>query len=343
MISVAGVTKRYGDLVAVNRATFQVDRGEVVGFLGPNGAGKTTTMRMITGTLQPDEGDVLIDGVPIGDDLTGAKARIGYLPEANPLYDDMLVVEFLEYVARLRGMDDKQTRDGIGKAVEETGLADVFFRPISEISKGYRQRTGMAGAILHEPEILVLDEPTEGLDPNQRVDIRNLVSSLGSERTVILSTHVMQEVEATCDRLLVIANGKLAADGKVADLMDASGGVSRYTVEAAGDGVAEGLARLPGVARHTSRQVNGRVRVQLEAASDDELRPQIFRMATQRDWVLWELRRERATLEEIFRELTTDSGALAEENTGAERTAQEENLREPTTDSGIPKEDGGAA
>ena len=312
MISVAGVTKRYGPIVAVDQATFEVDRGEVVGFLGPNGAGKTTTMRMLTGTLQPDEGTILFDGAPIGDNLTRAKARIGYLPEANPLYDDMLVCEFLEYVARLRGMDDAQARAGIGRAVEETGLADVFFRPISEISKGFRQRTGMAGAILHEPEILVLDEPTEGLDPNQRVEIRKLVSSLGSERTVILSTHVMQEVEATCDRLLVISKGAIAADGTVAELMDAGRGISRYTVEADGDGVVEALRGLPGVGDHTAEPVNGRVRVRLETTGDQELRPEIFRMATERGWVLWELRRERATLEQVFRELTMDGPEAAE-------------------------------
>ena len=306
MISVEGVTKRYGPIVAVDGATFEVNRGEVVGFLGPNGAGKTTTMRMLTGTLQPDEGEIRFDGTPIGDDLTAAKSRVGYLPEANPLYDDMLVCEFLEYVSRLRGLDDAAARRGIGRAVEETGLEDVFFRPISEISKGYRQRTGMAGAILHEPEILVLDEPTEGLDPNQRVEIRKLVNSLGSERTVILSTHVMQEVEATCDRLLIISNGAIAADGTVAQLMDAARGVTRYTVEAEGDGVAETLHGLPGVSDHSSEPVNGRLRVHLEATGDHELRPEIFRLATERGWVLWELTRERATLEELFHELTME-------------------------------------
>ncbi len=305
MISVEEVTKRYGSLVAVNRASFAVDRGEVVGFLGPNGAGKTTTMRMLTGTLQPDEGEIRFDGTPIGDNLTEAKSRVGYLPEANPLYDDMLVCEFLEYVARLRGMDPAAARPAISNAVAETGLEDVFFRPISEISKGYRQRAGMAGAILHQPEILVLDEPTEGLDPNQRVEIRKLVNSLGSERTVILSTHVMQEVEATCDRLLIISDGSIAADGTVAELMDSRRGVSRYTVEAEGDGVIEGLCALPTVADHTAVKVDGRVRVGLETTGDRELRPDIFRMATERGWVLWELRRERATLEQVFRALTT--------------------------------------
>lgn len=313
MISVEGVTKRYDSLVAVDKASFEVSRGEVVGFLGPNGAGKTTTMRMLTGTLQPDEGAIRFDGKPIADNLTEAKARVGYLPEANPLYDDMLVCEFLEFVARLRGMDEAQSRSRIDDAVEETGLHEVFFRPISELSKGYRQRTGMAGAILHQPEILVLDEPTEGLDPNQRVEIRKLVSSLGSERTVILSTHVMQEVEATCDRLLVISRGAIAADGTVAELLDAAKGGARYTVEAEGDGVAEALRALPGVADHSAESVNGRVRVRLEAPAGRELRPEIFQLASSSGWVLWELRREKANLEQLFRELTTGPGGAGGE------------------------------
>lgn len=318
MISVEGVTKRYGSIVAVDQASFEVDRGEVVGFLGPNGAGKTTTMRMLTGTLQPDEGAIRFDGRPIADDLTGAKSRVGYLPEANPLYDDMLVCEFLEFVARLRGMDEAEARDGIGRAVEETGLADVFFRPVAELSKGYRQRTGMAGAILHQPEILVLDEPTEGLDPNQRVEIRKLVSSLGSERTVILSTHVMQEVEATCDRLLVISRGAIAADGTVAELMNERRRGARYVVEAEGDGVSDALAALPGVREHAAESVNGRVRVQLDTGGDSELRPEIFKLAAASGWVLWELRRERETLEQLFRDLTAEPAGADPEAAAAD-------------------------
>lgn len=306
MISVEGVTKRFGPLVAVDRVSFEVDRGEVVGFLGPNGAGKTTTMRMLTGTLQPDEGVIRFEGTPIGEDLTGAKARVGYLPEANPLYDEMLVCEYLEFVADLRGLDPATARSGISDAVDETGLGDVFFRPISELSKGFRQRTGMAAAILHRPEILVLDEPTEGLDPNQRVEIRRLVNTLGSERTVLLSTHVMQEVEATCTRLLIITRGAIAANGTVSELMDAQKGISHYTVEAAGDGIAEALRDLPGVTGHSVEKANGRTRVQLETAGNEELRPTIFSLATEKGWVLWELHRERATLEQIFRELTAD-------------------------------------
>ena len=307
MISVEGVTKRFGNLTAVRDLHFDVNRGEVVGFLGPNGAGKTTTMRMLTGTLEPDEGRVLFEGTPIDHDLSASKKRVGYLPEANPLYEEMLVAEYLEYTAQLKMLDPPSTRSAISDAVEETGIAEVFFRPISELSKGYRQRTGLAAAILHHPEILILDEPTEGLDPNQRVDIRNLVSALGQERTVLLSTHVMQEVEATCTRLLIVNRGELAADGTVDDLLAAGKGLSQYTVEAEGDGVAEALSQLRGVDSHMSEDVEGRTRVQLSVAGSGELRPDIFRLATEQRWVLWELHRGQASLEQLFREITEDA------------------------------------
>jgi len=313
MISVEGVTKRFGELVAVRDLDFEIDRGEVVGFLGPNGAGKTTTMRMLTGTLEPDEGRVLYDQVPISQDLTAAKERLGYLPETNPLYEEMLVVEYLEYAAQLRMLSPVTARSAISDAVDETGIDDVFFRPVSELSKGYRQRVGLAAAILHHPEILVLDEPTEGLDPNQRVDIRNLVSELGKERTVLLSTHVLQEVEATCTRLLIINRGSLVASGTVAELLSAGKGRSQYTVEVEGDGVAEALSRLPGVDSHTVEQVEGRTRVKLEVSGSDELRPEISRMANERQWVLWELHRGQASLEQLFRELTTEADEGGEE------------------------------
>ncbi len=322
MISVEGATKRYGHLVAVDRLTFEVGRGEVVGFLGPNGAGKSTTMKMLTGTLQPDEGAVLFDGAPISDDLMGAKRRIGYLPEANPLYDEMLVVEYLEYVADLRDLHGDEERRAVSDAVEETGIGDVFYRPISELSKGYRQRVGLAGAILHRPEVLILDEPTEGLDPNQRVEIRRLVSDLGRERTVLLSTHVMQEVEATCSRLLILSKGRMAATGTVQDILSSrSAGAVRYVVEAEGDGVAEGLAALGGVASHRVEPVDGRVRVHLQVGGDEELRPAIFELARSRAWTLWELHRERSSLEEVFRNLTSESHAAEEASSDASAEA----------------------
>jgi ABC-2 type transport system ATP-binding protein len=309
MISVESVSKRYGGVTAVDRLTFAVERGEVVGFLGPNGAGKTTTMRMITGTLQPDEGTVLLDGVPIVNDPLAAKRRIGYLPEANPLYDELIVAEYLDYVADLRGLSPQDAKADVRAAVDETDIGEVFYRPIGECSKGYRQRIGLASAILHRPEVLILDEPTEGLDPNQRVEIRRLVSTLGRERTVLLSTHVMQEVEATCSRLVIISQGRLAAEGSVQSLLASKIGGARYVVEAEGSGVAESLGGLAGVVSHNAESVSGRVRVSLEAGDDRELRPEIFAMARDRGWTLWELHRERASLEQLFRSLTAEAPA----------------------------------
>ena len=207
MISVEGVTKRYGPIVAVDRATFEVNRGEVVGFLGPNGAGKTTTMRMLTARSSPTRAGFASTARRSGRTSPRPSRVWATCPKPTRSTTTCWSASSWSTWPGLRGLNEAQARGGIGRVVEETGLADVFFRPIAEISKGYRQRTGMAGAILHEPEILVLDEPTEGLDPNQRVEIRKLVNALGAERTVILSTHVMQEVEATCDRLLVISRG----------------------------------------------------------------------------------------------------------------------------------------
>jgi len=306
MITVENVTKRYGDVTAVEDLSFEVARGEVVGFLGPNGAGKSTTMRMITGTLQPDSGSVRFDGAPITDDLSAAKRRVGYLPEANPLYDELLVSEYLEYVSELRSLSATEARSGIADAVDETDIASVFYRPVGECSKGYRQRIGLAAAILHRPEVLILDEPTEGLDPNQRVEIRRLVGALGQERTVLLSTHVMQEVEATCSRLVILRRGRLAANGSVEELIASRRAGLRYVVEAEGDGVAQALSDLDGVSGHSASSVEGRTRVVLDSSDARELRPEIFGLARERGWTLWELHRERASLEQLFHDLTAD-------------------------------------
>jgi ABC-2 type transport system ATP-binding protein len=309
MISVEGVSKRYGPVVAVDGISFEIGRGEVVGFLGPNGAGKTTTMRMLTGTLQPDAGEVRYDGRPIGEDLKAAKARVGYLPETNALYQEMLVAEYLEYAATLRGLEGAARRSALSDAVEETGIENVYGRPISQLSKGYRQRVGLAAAILHRPEILVLDEPTEGLDPNQRVGIRHLVGALGRDRTVLLSTHVLGEVEATCSRLLIVHNGRLVADGSVAELLETGRSAPRYVVEAEGDDVPGVLGTMPGVASTRADRVDGRDRVELVAANRQELRPAISRLAAEKGWTLWELHRERASLEQLFQQLTDEAGA----------------------------------
>jgi len=317
MIAVESVEKRYGEIRAVDGVTFGIDRGEVVGFLGPNGAGTTTMMRMLTGTLQPDVGSVSLDGRSIGDDLVRVKRRIGYLPESNPLYVDMLVSEYLEYAGVLRDLTGAARRHAIAAAVEQTGIGEVFYRPVSELSKGYRQRVGLAAAILHRPDVLVMDEPTEGLDPNQRVEIRRLISELGGERTVLLSTHVLQEVESTCNRLLIIHQGRLVADGGVADLLQAGGGGAGYVVEAEGDGVEPALAALPGVAAHSAERIGGRSRVRLTGSAGTELRPLISRLVAERGWTLWELYRERATLEQLFQSLTLEGRGVSGEERGA--------------------------
>ncbi|MFP3947670.1 MAG: ATP-binding cassette domain-containing protein [Gemmatimonadota bacterium] len=306
MITVDSVTKRYGPLKAVDDISFQIDPGEVVGFLGPNGAGKTTTMKILTGSLQPDEGDVSYDGVSIGEDVTGARKRVGYLPETNALYPEMLVSEYLTWAGELRSITGGALRRALPEVVERTGVGPVFTRPVSQLSKGFRQRVGLAAAILHEPEILVLDEPTEGLDPNQRVGIRELIRELGRERTVILSTHVLGEVEATCDRLLIIRKGKLVADGSVASLVEGQLAGPSYVVEARGDGVEETLAGLPGVTGHETAPVQGRIRVRLASDGSEDLRPVIFETAAEKGWTLWELHRERASLEDLFRTVTED-------------------------------------
>lgn len=309
MIAVDGVTKRYGDLVAVDDVSFEIDRGEVVGFLGPNGAGKSTTMKILTGSLQPDEGEIRLDGNSIGEDLLGAKRRIGYLPETNALYPDMLVSEYLDFTCELREIAGTRRRSALAMAVEQTGIEAVFTRPVSQLSKGYRQRVGLAAAIVHEPEILILDEPTEGLDPNQRVGIRDLVRELGKERTVLLSTHVLGEVEATCGRLLIINRGRMVAEGTVADIVEAQKGLYVYSVELRGDGAHAAFEAFPGVTGIESEPVEDRERFQISSTAEEDLRPRIFQLAADRGWTLWELHRAHESLEQVFRTLTIEADA----------------------------------
>lgn len=306
LLALDRVSKRFNGVTAVDDVSFAIGRGEVVGFLGPNGAGKSTTMRMITQYLDPDEGAIRFDGVPLAESGEAAKRRIGYLPENNPLYAEMLVAEYLEFVARLRDLGPAERPRATDEAVQATAIESVFRRPIAELSKGYRQRVGLAAAILHRPDLLVLDEPTEGLDPNQRVEIRHLISHLGRDRTVLLSTHVLPEVEHTCSRLLIINRGRLAADGPVAELIARAKGAATVTFEAEGPGVEEGARGLEGVTAVEARRLeNGRTRVSLASAGDRDLRPDLFRLAVARGWTVYELHQETGRLEDLFRELTT--------------------------------------
>jgi ABC-2 type transport system ATP-binding protein len=307
LLTLERVSKRFDGVPAVDDISFGVDRGQVVGFLGPNGAGKSTTMRMITQYFEPDGGTIRLDGIPLTEGGREAKRRIGYLPENNPLYAEMLVSEWLDYVAGLRDIRGAERRSALDAAIAATGIESVYHRPIGELSKGYRQRVGLAAAILHRPDLLVLDEPTEGLDPNQRVEIRRLIGELGRERPVILSTHILPEVQFTCSRLLIINRGRIVADGPVDDLISRAKDGARISVEARGADVADQLALLPGVRGVEPRRAEGdRVRVTMVVAGAEDLRPRVFELAKTSGWTLFELHQEAGSLEDLFRQLTTD-------------------------------------
>ena len=314
-IQVKGVTKRFGARVAVDNLSFDVNRGEIVGFLGPNGSGKTTTMRMLTSFYTPDIGSIAINGMDTQENDIVTREAIGYLPENNPLYEDMLVSEYLAFVAELRGLSGADRRRNLDLTVEETGIQEVFYRPIYELSKGYHQRVGLAQAILHRPAVLVLDEPTEGLDPNQRITIRDLIRHLGGERTVLLSTHVMQEVENTCERVLVISRGKLVANSPVHDLLQQALELRRVYLEVQGNGIESGLAKIDGITEILSEGIeDGRKRYRLSVTADTDPRPEIFQMAKASDWILWELHEERPRLEDVFHGLTAESAAAGDDS-----------------------------
>ena len=307
LIQVEGISKRFGNVAAVAGVSFEIDRGEVVGFLGPNGAGKTTTMRLLTGFYRPDTGRVWIDGLDTQERDLSVKRGTGYLPENNPLYADLAVVDHLTLTAELRGVPRSDRRRAFERVVEETGLEPVYYRPVSQLSKGFRQRVGLALAILHEPDVLILDEPTEGLDPNQRVEIRELIRTLGRAHTVLLSTHVMGEVEQTCERLLVMNHGVLVADAPVQAILQQGAGAARQVVaEIEGPDAASELAALDGVdgveTETTASPERRRYVLTVSGAGDP--RPRVFALAAGTGRVLWELRVEAPRLEEVFRSLT---------------------------------------
>ncbi len=305
MISVRDVTKKYGDLVAVNNISFTIRRGEITGLLGPNGAGKTTTMRMLTCYLKPTAGIISVGDFRVDENPLEVRDIIGYLPESVPIYADMLVYDYLSYVAAIRGV----TAEGrIGETADLCGIREIMHKPVSELSKGYRQRVGLAHAMIHDPEFLILDEPTSGLDPNQIVEIRNLIREIGKKKTVILSTHILSEVEATCDRVIIINQGSIVTDSSVASLKVTHGrevlvslriGGASYDDIAAELGVIEGVT---GITRNHDDE--GLVCLTAHGRDDVDIRPEIFRRVAGRGWVIYEMARETKTLENIFRDLT---------------------------------------
>lgn len=310
MIRVENLTKDYGTFRAVDQVTFNVRRGEVLGFLGPNGAGKSTTMKMLTCYLAPTGGSAQVAGHDVYDESLAVRRRMGYLPEDTPLYKDMSVLEYLEFVGEMRGMSPSKAASRIKEVGGRCGLSDVAGKLVGELSKGFRQRLGLAQAILHDPDILILDEPTSGLDPNQIVEIRRLIKELGQEKTVILSTHILPEVQATCTRILIISGGKLVADDTPEALRAREKG-SRYRVVIESNGIAleairDKLRSIQGVA-HCERTATeaGAHAFSVDAGTSLDLRRALFRAAVDNHWPLLELVRESVSLEDVFHNLTT--------------------------------------
>ena len=309
MIEVDGLVKRYGSERAVDDISFQVQTGEVLGFLGPNGAGKTTTMKVITCYLPPSEGTVWVDGLDVRTHSLDVKRKIGYLPENTPLYQEMTVYDYLTFVAAMRGVDSAQHASRIAEMADVCGLETVLGKRIEALSKGFRQRVGLAQAMIHDPPILILDEPTTGLDPNQIVEIRELIKKIGKEKTVILSTHILSEVQMSCDRVMIIHKGKLVADGTPKDLQESfsSGQQIRFGVKTPPDPVLSVLSGWNGIQiKETTRTGDAETLFTLITDRKDDLRPELFRLAVDEGWVLTELGRDQANLEDVFRHLTTD-------------------------------------
>ena len=321
MLEARDLTRRYGDLVAVDGLSLSVGDGEIVGMLGPNGAGKTTTLRMLTGFLSPTRGEIRVAGFDLAESPRAARREIGYLPENVALYPELRVDEYLAYRARLEGMNRSDGRRALGDVLERCLLTEVSHQIIGTLSKGFRQRVGLAAAILHRPRVLILDEPTVGLDPKQIIAIRELIRELGQAHTLLLSTHILPEVELLCDRVVIIDRGRLVDQGSPETLRERWRGNSRVRVSLKGDpdGSVEALEALPGVVGVRPASGPGEVgRWTLEGERDADLRESVFRLAVAHDWVLLELAEEKASLEDIFVRLTTRDAAVTEPAVGDE-------------------------
>ena len=306
MILARDLTKRFGGRTAVDRVSFEIPQGQIVGFLGPNGAGKTTTMRLLTAYLPADEGRAEVAGLDVAEAPLEARRRLGYLPEDNPLWEDLELTEALHFAGRLRGLTDDGARAARVKAVVKScGLRREVGSKVGELSKGYRQRLGLAAAIIHDPEILILDEPTSGLDPNQVQEVRGLIRELRRRKTVLVSTHILPEATAVCDRVIIIHRGRIAADGSPAELSGGLTDKNRLHLELRGprDEARAALAGLPG-ASGVSEAGAGELLVESPAGVD--LREAVFRLAAARDWPILSLRQERLSLEEVFQALTKE-------------------------------------
>lgn len=304
MIEVENLSKAYGDVQALDEVSFQVHAGEIVGLLGPNGAGKTTAIKIMTGYLQPDEGTVAIDGLDVLTHTREVQARIGYLPENAPLYPELSVQKYLLMMADLREIPQADRLMRLAEAVYATSLQEYLARPIGTLSKGLRQRVGLAQAILHQPKLLILDEPTVGLDPTQIVEIRRLIKRLSQHSTVLFSTHILSEVEAVCDRVLILMNGRVRADARLSELEATSDAI--VVLQDRVKDIEAALRRVEGVrAVEPASTPDGYPAYRLQGAAKADLTPAVYALARERNWPLRELRRDVRTLETVFNQLAT--------------------------------------
>tara|TARA_Y100000590_G_scaffold288165_1_gene324473 strand:- start:24372 stop:25331 length:960 start_codon:yes stop_codon:yes gene_type:complete len=307
MIEVTSLSKKYGSVKALNEVSFSVKEGEIVGLLGPNGAGKTTLMKIMAGYLQADSGQVTVDGINVITDTLGVQQRVGYLPENAPLYPELSVQAQLQLISDLRGVDRELKQDYFSRAVRATGLEDQLVKPISQLSKGYRQRVGLAQSILHMPKILILDEPTVGLDPTQIIEVRKLIGNLAENSTVFLSTHILSEVEAICDRAIVLLNGNVRSDVQISEL---SSSTVILVLEKDSDAIQGYIRNIDSVESVDSKQIDDGFEYRIVNSDLTDIRTTIFDLARDQGWPVKELRRESLTLESVFNDLVGSNTAV---------------------------------
>ena len=314
MIKVENLSKFYGDVKAVKSINFELNDGEIVGFLGANGAGKSTTLKVMTGYLTPTTGNVYVNDLDIQSNTLEIQKQIGYLPELNPLYSEMRVYDLLEFTGNIRNITGKAFKNSLARVIEQCGLKGVIHRMVSECSKGYKQRIGLACAMIHDPKILILDEPVTGLDPNQIVEIRNLIKNLGTEKLVLMSSHILQEIQATVNRIIIIHKGEIVADGTNEELMSGFMGNTKLTLEIknAEDNTVKALTeKIPSISLVDTTTRNGSQILHLEYPKEKDPREELFQYAIDSNWVVTEMSPHSVNLESIFRTLTMEDKANA--------------------------------
>jgi len=311
LIRIENLTKNYGDVKAVQSISFSLNDGEIVGFLGANGAGKSTTLKMMTGYLSPTSGNVFVNDQNIIDDCIDIQKQIGYLPELNPLYFEMKVHEYLKFHAEVRGIKESDFNDSLKRVVSECGLQGVVHRTVGNCSKGYKQRIGLAAALIHDPKVLILDEPVTGLDPNQIVEIRGLIKKLGKRKLVLMSSHILQEIQATVDRIIIIDKGKIVADGTSEELISDSKGITKLKLEILeGDenDIKNMEATIPSLKVKSINKYKESVMINIEYQNSSDPRKDLFQYAIEKNWVITEMSLHKRNLEDLFRNLTLSKG-----------------------------------